>query len=101
MLRRGSRCSRDVQGELEWQIIPTFSMARNSSSAMRCFSGSNCQGRPTRGRRYLCQCDAPRRGVVWEGRRLGAAETEIRRAAVVPVAGARQRRRWSGDSRGQ
>ena len=40
----GTKCSGDAQGEFERRIIPAFSRERNSSSAMRCFSGSNRRG---------------------------------------------------------
>ena len=42
-------CKEELQGELEWRIIPAFSIAENSAWAEANFSGSRQQGLPNTG----------------------------------------------------
>jgi hypothetical protein len=64
-------------------------MARNSSSAMRCLSGSNPRGASKHGGGATCVDVMHDTVERFGGRCLGAAATGIPRVVVEPVAGAR------------
>jgi hypothetical protein len=64
----GHRCRGDAQGELEWRIeIPAFSIARNSSSVTRCFSGSSRPARASENGSCFTSVDVVYGAVEWLG----------------------------------